>query len=258
LKTLLDSTAGKTPSQGLQAAIDLANKTIAELKAAIEKRTAESDEPKPVKTISVGPDGKPLTELPGVGGAALDAVTPDAITKAVTKAVNDHLKSQPKKAGAVIPDTAAITKAVTEEMAKTSPDATQATINAAITKAIADQMKAPPKKGAGRPEVGAAPAPDSLAALIPQLTKTSDSITLSISNLTTAGNTFSTVFSTGATAISGAGQKAADALTTAAPSIGQTIGNAAAKAIAAATANISVNVNPGTPNAPRGELRATD
>ena len=88
-----------------------------------------------------------------------------------------------------------------------------------------------------------APPADSLAVLIPQLAKSSESITLAVSSLTTAGTTFSTVFTNGATAISTAGQTAASTLTNAAPSIGAAIGKAAAAAISAATAQVSINVN---------------
>ena len=152
--------------------------------------------------------------------------------------------------------TAAVIKAVAEQNAKNPPKPTEpikaqpikstATERAETAAAVAAAVKTATPTAASTATAtttAAAPAPDSLAALVPQLAKTSESITLAISGLTTAGNTFTTVFSTGASAITTAGSTAATTLSNAAPSIGAAIGNAAAKAISAAAAQVSINVN---------------
>jgi len=197
---------GVPPAPNMAAKLAKDAEEIARLRADIAKLRTVLDE-KPVDAVS--PDDKIPTQ--------------SEVNSLIAKAVADALASERAKA---------------KETKPPEPIKSTATERAA---AAAAKTATPP--AAAATTAAATPAPDSLAALIPQLAKTSESITLSISGLTTAGNTFTTVFNTGATAITKAGSTAASALSDAAPGIGQTIGSAAAKAISAAAAQVSINVN---------------
>lgn len=202
------------------------------------------------------------------------AQTQAAIQANIDKAIKDHTKANPPKAVPVplpvMPDVAAITKQVISDLEKSSPGASQEVINNAVTAAVIREMGKQQQQQA-KPGAAASPAksiaagatpppvaPDSLAALIPQLAATANSITVAVSGLTTAGSTFATAFSAGATAIGTAGQTAVNTLNGAAPGIGAAIGNAAANAIKSATANISVNVNAPSSSAPKGDSKAAN
>jgi hypothetical protein len=200
---------GVEPAPNMAAKLAKDAEEIARLRADIAKLKTVLDE-KPVEAVSED-------KIP----------TQSEVNALVAKAVADALASERAKAKDPKP---------TEPVKSTATDRAEA----AAAAAAAAKTTTPP---AAATTAAATPAPDSLAALIPQLAKTSESITLSISGLTTAGNTFTTVFNTGATAIKGAGETAATTLSNAAPGIGTAIGNAAAKAISAAAAQVSINVN---------------
>ena len=210
-------------SPAMQAQATAEADRLKKINARLQILEAEFAAPKPVKTETIP--------------ATVPAATTTSFTKAVTDGVN------------------AATPTV-----ETAPT-TQAAITAAVTKAVTEHIRAntPPTVTAAATTTAAAVPTDTLAALIPQLAATSNSITLAVSGLSTAGSNFATVFQTGATAIGNAGQTAASTLSGAAPSIGAAIGNAAANAIKAATANISVNVNvPQTGAAPTGSQKAAN
>ena len=192
--------------------------------------------------------GKPLTETQQ---RALDMAR--AEVTAMQEKINRLEKAleptkEPEKT-----ETQKATEAQTTDAQKVdiATQAAIAAINAAKGGAVPGLVPVPPT-GTAAGATPSAAAPDSLAVLIPQLAKSSESISLAISGLTTAGNTFTTVFNTGASAITKAGSTAASTLAEAAPSIGAAIGRSAADAISKAAAQVSITVNQKSDAAPTG------
>jgi len=214
---------GKPLSAGVQKQLDYELARIKQLREEIERRQILYEGARfgakatPVPTTKIKPGEEPQGVIPG----SSPILQPGAFTKAVTAGVT----AKPITTVSVTPG---------GEPTGTIPGAAPV---------IPGFTPATPTATAAATTTAATEAATTLSLLAPQLTATSNSITLASSDLSSSGTMFASTFSTGANAIGNAGQIAASYLAGAAPGIGASIGAAAAAAISAATANINVNVN---------------
>ena len=178
--------------------------------------------------------------------------TQEAIDRAVAE--NTALKAELRKLTEKPPATSATETEAGEVTPQTQTQIVEVATAAAV-KAIADQQAKTPAPALTPPASTLTPANVTLlSTLMPQLTQTSQSISLSVKGLTDAGTTFATTFGTAVTNLKTAGDAATTTLRNAAPSIGKSLGDAAAAAIRNAVANINVNATvkePGANKAPR-------